>query len=132
VIGAGGSIAVALVRRRLGSFANVPARVGAKIGGATGLLSFSVPALMVLLGFVIDGPAVHEEFVQYIKTAASQIADPRSRDSLQNVLQAINTPEGFATFITLSIALSFLFFLALGAAGGAIGASLMQRDRSGR
>ena len=36
------------------------------------------------------------------------------------------------SWLSREIVFTILFFLALGAAGGAIGASLMQRDRSGR
>ena len=72
---------------------------------------------------------IRQKFIDYFQQMQTQLTDPQSREMANTLLQKLNTPEGFATLITVGLAVSFFFFLALGAAGGAIGAAVIQRNQ---
>lgn len=131
VIGGGAVAAVALFRRRTWNVLLRPS-LGAKIGAAAAVFSCAVSAVLLVLACLIDGAEVRHQFIDRLQATQTQFGDPQTTEMFKTLVQKINTPEGFATLITLGVALSFLVFLVIGAAGGAIGASLMQRDRSGR
>ncbi len=128
VIVIGGAIAVAIVRRQPWAMHDLRASGGAKIGAAAGFFSYAISAVLLVLACVLDGPGVRRQFIDRLQATQTQLGDPSSREMLQTLISKVNTPEGFATMVTLGLAMSFIIFVMFGAAGGAIGATLMHRD----
>jgi hypothetical protein len=128
VIVAGAMAAVGLYRRNPFSGGECSPKDGAKIGAGAALFSYSVSAVLLVLACVFDGPALRQRFIEYFQTVQTQIGDPQSRAMLDTIQHNLNTPEGFATMVTAALAISFFFFLVVGAAGGALGAMLFGRS----
>lgn len=129
VIAIGGAITVAFVRRQAWAAHDLGPSGGAKVGAAAGFVSYAVSAIMLVLACVVEGPQIRQQLMARLQATQAQLGDPSSREMLQNFMQKLNTPEGFATLVTVGLAMSFFIFVILGAVGGAIGAALMQRDR---
>ncbi|MGZ4814218.1 MAG: zinc-ribbon domain-containing protein [Terriglobales bacterium] len=129
VIAIGGAIAVAFVRRQDWAIHDLGASGGAKIGAAAAFCSYVISAILLVLSCVLDGPGVRQQFINRLQATQSQLGDPNSREIFQTLIDKVKTPEGFATLVTIGLAMSFVIFVVIGAAGGAIGATLMQRDR---
>ncbi len=129
VIAGGAILAVAIFRRHPWAATNLRPSVGAKVGGAAALFSCVISSIFLVLACLFDGPEIRHQFIDRLQATQAQLGDPQTSEMLKSIMDKVNTPEGFATLITLGIAMSFLIFLVLGAAGGAIGATLMQRDR---
>lgn len=132
VVAGGAMLAVAFFRRQPWASLNLRPLIGAKIGAAAALFSCALSAIFLGLGCLFDGPEIRRQFIDRLQTTQAQFGDPRTSEMFKTIIEKVNTPEGFATIITVGVAFSCLFFLVLGAAGGALGASLMQRGRSGR
>jgi zinc-ribbon domain len=124
---AGGASVAARVYRSRSPMATMTGTVGAKLGAATALFSFAVVALVLIVGCLIDSAGIRQQFTAQFQQMQAQITDPNVLANTQQIVQKINTPEGFAAFITASLALSFFVFLAFGLAGGAITGVLMRR-----
>jgi hypothetical protein len=129
---AGAMAAVALYRRQPHTDGEVPVQIGAKIGAAAALLSFSSIAILIMLLCVFAGPELRQQVVLRVQATQSQMTDAQSRAAAQSLLQQLNTPEGFATLVTLAMALLLIFFLVFGAAGGALSAKFFGRSRRRR
>jgi hypothetical protein len=132
IIVAGALSAVALYRRQPMTGGEVPVSTGAKIGAAAALASFIAFAVMIVLGCVFAGPEVRQQVILRVQMTQSQMTDPQSRAAAQSLLQQLNTPEGFATMVTIGMGLLLVFFLVFGAAGGALGAKLFGRSQRNR
>jgi hypothetical protein len=129
IILVGAVATVSLYRRQPLTGGEVAAGTGAKLGAAAALACFSVYAMVIVLGCVFVGTEVRQQVILRVQTTQSQMTDPQSRAAAQTLLQQLNTPEGFATIVTLGLALSLIFFLVFGAIGGALGAKLFGRTR---
>jgi hypothetical protein len=129
IIAVGGAIAVAFLHRQPWAAHDLGASGGAKVGAAAAFVSYAVSAIMLVLACVVEGPEIRHQLIARLQSTQTQLGDPQSRQIFENLVQKLNTPEGFATLITLGLAMSLFIFLILGATGGAIGAALMQRDR---
>lgn len=127
VIGTGGALSVVLYKRRHPTALNMRAVDGGKLGALASLFGYMVFALVVVLAFVTNGAAVKQELVSRIQEMKAP--DPATQENLRMLAQKLATPEGLAVLVTFGLAILFFFFLTVGAAGGAIGATLMHRDR---
>ncbi len=130
IIALGTIIAVALYARshaRIGR--ELSASIGAKIGAAAALSSIAVLTLVLIIGIVFYGPLLRQSVIDNFQQMRTQLTDPQSRELIENMMDKVKTPEGFAAFITVALAFSFVFFGVFGAAGGAIGATLMNRHQ---
>lgn len=129
VIAGGGALAVALYRRRVLS-GRLSAAVGAKIGAVTGFVTCAIPSALLVLGCAVNGSEMRQKLVEYFQENQSRMPDAQSRQTITTIIQKMNTPDGFATFIVVALAFSFIMFIVLAAAGGAISASFLHRDRA--
>jgi hypothetical protein len=132
VIVAGAMAAVALYQRQPLTSGEVPTGTGAKIGIAAALSTYTFYVLLIILGFAFAGPEVRQQVILRVQETQAQFTDPQSRAAAQTLLQQMSTPEGFATIVTLGMALLLIFFLVFGATGGALGAQLFGRNRNRR
>jgi hypothetical protein len=121
----GGSICVVLYRRRM-NVLSVTASMGAKLGAASGLFGFVLYAIGASLElFLLRGDDLRNTLRQAVAQAASNNPDPRA----QEFMQRFTTPEGLALLITLTMVMFLFVFVILGGVGGALWASLGQRER---
>jgi hypothetical protein len=116
---AAGIIAVALYKRRAGDAALTPSN-GARIGAVCGLFGFVGFAGMLAVGLLIlRGSTKFREMMQSaIQQAAASNPDPRA----QEMISSMTSPAGLAILVTLVLVIFLVGFIALGSAGGAVGA----------
>lgn len=128
---AAGILAVALYNRRAGD-ATVTSANGARIGAVCGLFGFVGFAGIMSVGLLIlRGSTKFRELLQQaVQQAAANNPDPAA----QEMLAKMTTPAGLALLVTLVLILFLIGFVALGSAGGAIGAWMFspKKDRSQR
>ena len=123
----GGVVAVYAYRRR------VPGAVlslgsGAKLGAVSGLLGFVVFGVLLTLEVLLKhaGGKFYEMIFESLNQTARN-SDPQIQQQMQDMIQQLNTPEGFAVlmiFMCIVVCLIFVFFSVL---GGAIGSSMTRR-----
>ena len=126
----GGVVAVYAYRRR------VPGAVlslvsGAKLGAVSGLLGFVVFAVLLTLEVLLThaGGKFYETIFESLNQTARN-SDPQIQQQMQEMIQQLKTPEGFAVlmvFVGIVLCLIFVFFSVL---GGAIGSSMTRRKSS--
>lgn len=128
VIGAGGALSVAIYKRRHPFALNMRAVDGAKVGTLASLFGYILFAVVTVLAFVVNGSAMRQEIMHRMQEMRNP--DPAMQPTYDQIAQKLATPEGMALMVTVALAFLLVFFLILGAAGGAIGATLMHRDRA--
>jgi len=120
---AAGFLCVVLYRRRC-PLAHVTAGMGARLGALTGALGFAVVGVTLALWTVFrSGKDIHDAFVTYIQQSAGQSGDPR----FQQVIDLLNTPDGFTLIMIFTLLMTLVAFAIFGSIGGAIGAFLLHR-----
>jgi ABC-type antimicrobial peptide transport system permease subunit len=124
----GGWLAVTLYRRR-SSLLLLSASIGAKIGALAGILGFLFFAIFTSAYLAVATVVLHQgEQIRamlrgVLQQAAASNQDPRA----QAIAQWVQTPEGLALIVTLSMILFLVAFLLLSCAGGIFAASLSRR-----
>ena len=123
----GGVVAVYAYRRR------VPGAVlslgsGAKLGAVSGLLGFVVFGVLLSLEVLLThtGGKFYQTVFESMNHTARN-SDPQIQQQMQEMIQQLKTPEGFAVlmiFMCIIVCLIFVFFSVL---GGAIGSSMTRR-----
>ena len=118
---AAGIGAVALYQRRTGN-APLSSSHGARVGAVCGLFGFVGFAGMLAVGLLIlRGSTKFREIIQAaLQQAAASNPDPQA----QAMLAKMTSPAGLALLVTLVLVIFLVGFVALGSAGGAIGAWL--------
>ncbi|MGH9521554.1 MAG: zinc ribbon domain-containing protein [Terriglobales bacterium] len=116
---AAGILAVALYRRRTGN-APLTRSNGARIGAVCGLFGFVGFSGMLAVGLLLlRGSTKFREIMQAaLRQAAANNPDPQA----QQMLAKMTSPAGLAVLVTLVLIFFLACFIALGSAGGAIGA----------
>jgi hypothetical protein len=118
-----GALAVYFYRRENG-FAP-PAAIGARVGGAAGVVAFAINALMITIRIFVFH--AQQEYTETILKVAQKfgfnVADPGVQASIHNLF----TPSGLA----LTFFVGMIFTMALASIGGAL-ASLFMRPRNPR
>jgi len=126
VIGTGGALSVVFYKRRHPEAFNLRASDGVKLGALSSLVGYALFAVMTVFAFVVNGSALRQEIIKRMQEMKNP--DPAMQQTYQQIMEKLATPEGMALMITLALAFLFVFFLVLGAAGGAIGATLTHRE----
>lgn len=118
---AAGIAAVALYRRRVPNVPVTPAN-GARIGAVCGLFGFVGFAGMLAVGLLLlrGSTKFHEMIQATLQQAAASNPDPQA----QQMLAKMTSPAGLAVLVTIVLVFFLVGFIALGSAGGAIGAWL--------
>jgi len=118
-----GFLSVVLYRRRCPA-THLTAAMGARLGALTGGLGFGVlAAILVLWTAFRSGKEIHDAFLNSVQQYAAHSSDPH----MQQVLELLNTPEGFTFIMILSFIMTLVGFMIFSSLGGAIGAFLLQR-----
>ena len=122
-----GAVSVFLYRRR-NPWANLTTGVGAKLGIASGFFGSIIFAWIVALLVLVfhGGEQLRAVIIQALDQSAARNPDPEA----QQVFQYLKTPQGLATAAIFLALFMFVFFVALGGVGGAIGAMVARRKES--
>ena len=126
VIGTGGAFAVIIQKRRNPASRQMGPTDGAKLGTVASLIGYAIFAVVTVFLFVVNGTAMRQEIMRRMQEMKSP--DPAMQQTYDQIMQKLATPEGMALMVTVALAFLFVFFLAIGAAGGAIGATLTHRE----
>lgn len=118
---AGGFLAVYLYQRRTGEFLTV--RSGARIGWFTGLFHFLIA--LVLFTFAIVALQSSGGVGQLFRRAMEANTVPEMRAQIEALL---NNPVGLTFLVFGTLAITFVMLSILTAAGGALGAKVLERE----
>ncbi len=120
---AAGFLTVVFYRRRCPA-THVTAGMGARLGALTGALGFGVVGITLALWTVFrSGKEIHDAFLTYIQQNAGQGSDPR----FQQVIDLLNTADGFTFIMIFSLIMTLVVFTVFSGLGGAISAFLLHR-----
>ena len=124
----GGLLAVVLYGRR-SMLPQVSSVLGGKVGALAGLLGFLFFAVFISAYMTIATVVLHqgEQIRAQLRGVLEQAAANNHDASTQQVLQWVQTPEGLAAIMVLSMFLFLIAFLLLSTAGGIFGAALARR-----
>jgi ABC-type antimicrobial peptide transport system permease subunit len=124
----GGWLAVTLYRRR-SSLLLLTSTIGGKIGALAGLLGFAFFAVFTSAYLAIATVVLHkgEEIRATLRSVLDQAASTNHDMRAQALSQWMQTPEGLALIVALSMLLFLVAFLLLSTAGGIFAASLSRR-----
>jgi hypothetical protein len=119
-----GFLAVVFARRRAAG-AGIRTAVGARLGALSGLLFFGMLTFLETLAVAVlhKSGEVRGQLIDKIQQAAARYPGPE----VQPFLDFARSPSGLAFMLGASLVFGFLAFIALGAIGGALGASFLGR-----
>jgi ABC-type antimicrobial peptide transport system permease subunit len=125
---AGGLLAAILYRRRSPLLA-LSTAVGGKVGALAGLLGFLFFAFFNSAYLTIATLVLHqgEEIRATLRAVVEQAANNNHDLRTQQFVQWMQTPEGLALIMALSMLLFLVVFLLLSTAGGIFGAAMARR-----
>ncbi len=125
---AGGFLAVVFYRQGKQNLA-VTTASGARLGALAGFLCFCAVAIISAIGAAVPTVRMkmHDQIMEnFQKVAAARPPDPQ----LQQLLDAMKTPEGFLMMLIFFGLALLVVFLVLGAIGGSVGGRIFRlRDR---
>jgi hypothetical protein len=118
-----GFLAVVFARGR--SAGGIRTMAGAKLGALSGLLFFGMLTFLETLAVAVlhKGAEVRGQLIDKIQQAAARYPGPE----VQPFLDFAKSPSGLAFLLGASLIFGFVAFIALGAIGGALGASFLGR-----
>jgi len=124
---AAGALSVILYLRRR-TDATITSGMGARVGAIAGLFGFLAFTIVTAIDLVLlrRGGKLREAMQQVIQQSAARNTSPEA----QAMMQRLATPEGVAVMITIVLIVFLVAFIGFGAAGGAIGAKLLNRPRT--
>jgi hypothetical protein len=119
-----GFLAVVFARRR-GPGGGIRTMAGARLGALSGLLFFGMLTFLETLAVAVlhKGGEVRSQLIDKIQQAAARYPGPE----VQPFLDFARSPSGLAFMLGASLIFGFVAFIALGAIGGALGASFLGR-----
>lgn len=118
-LGAAGFFAVVLYRKRTGQPISV--RNGARIGWITGVFGFAISTILFTLSMLLISGRPGGVTAALREQASAGGVPP---DILEQVLSILLSPLGIAAILLVS----FLLFIGLTAAGGALAAAVLRKD----
>lgn len=121
---AGGAFVVFLYRKKHFGWP-LTSGAGAKLGVATGLVGYIIFSIIAAVEFTRPNSGLRQMLSEALQQAMSRNTDP----AVQDMYRKLSGPEGMAIMAVAMMIVMFVFFLGLGAAGGALGASLGRRQR---
>ena len=104
--------------------------IGIRLGALSGLFCSGVMSVLAALGAMIPDvrARIQEQSQEYFQKMAAAQPDNASIEALAKQLK---TPEGFLTLIIAGVLVLLALSIVLGAAGGALGATILgRRDKS--
>lgn len=125
----GAAIAVGLYHRR--HVTPIASNMGAKIGTAAAAIGYAISSILAILAFV-GSQEVRNELVTKLKAMPIQARDAQSAEIMRDMVAKVTSPEGLALMFTFALAILAAVYIAFGALGGVIGASLTRRGSKQR
>ena len=122
IVGAG-FLAAYFYSRRTGWSLSV--RNGARLGWITGVLTFMITIVLTAINLAIvrgSGSSVREILRQSMEKVSTQ------DEIARQVINFMTSPVGLAVFLVIYLGLGFAGMVGLAAAGGALGAKVMEKD----
>jgi hypothetical protein len=99
----------------------------ARLGAVAGAISFAATALLTAFAVILLNS--QQQFHDFMMKAIEQGVANQSGPDVQNFLQWLHTPPGFATILAFGMVGALLLSMLFSAVGGVIGSTLF-RDRS--
>jgi hypothetical protein len=126
----GGAIAAFLYQRNSDQFV-VPLSLGFRTGLLTGLVAYAVNLLAFLAQlFAGRGAEIRRHLAEQMQKSISESgADAQTAAAFQRFVESIQTPEGFAIIITLSLVMLGIGFVLFTGLGALLGVSILRRNR---
>ena len=126
----GGAIAAFLYQRNSDQFV-VPLSLGFRTGLLTGLVAYAVNLLAFLAQlFAGRGAEIRRHLAEQMQKSISESgADAQTAAAFQRFVESIQTPEGFAIIITLSLVMLGIGFVLVTGLGALLGVSILRRNR---
>jgi hypothetical protein len=130
---ASGGLAVTIYRRRSGHRPVSPwmgSKLGLLAGGwGFGLLTILSTFLLLTANGRTELRATFRGMMQEAaEKAAASTADPVARHAMEEFRGYVGTDQGLIVMVLISVAIAAVFFLAVSALGGALGAALFGRE----
>ena len=124
----GGWLAITLYRRR-SPLLPLSSTIGGKLGALAGLLGFLFFSFFTSAYLTIKTVVLHqgEQIRAAIRSVFDQAAAANHDSQAQALTQLIQTPEGLALIVALSMLVFLVVFLLLSTAGGIFGATWARR-----
>jgi hypothetical protein len=121
-----GILSVLFYRRR-NPAAELTPGMGAKLGAVSGILGFGMFSILMALDLLVSrsGGQLRASLLQAVQQSAARSPDPQ----VQQMFEYLKTPAGLALIIVMGLVVTFVIFLILSAAGGALGAVLLRRKQ---
>ena len=127
-----GGTGAALLYCRNADRSVIPVSVGFRTGILTGLVAYAVNALAVVAALVVKGSSqLRIEMAEELRTRSLALSntDQVLAKRMEPFIHWFLTPEGFAWSVTLSLVMLGIGFVLFTGLGGAIGASILRRNR---
>lgn len=127
----GGAIAAFLYRRNSDQLV-VPLSLGFRTGMLAGLVAYAVNALAIIAQLAAGrGAEIRRHLAEQMQKSISESgADAQTAAAFQRFVESMQTPAGFALIMTLSLVILGVGFVLFTGLGGAIGASILRRNRN--
>lgn len=121
---AAGVFALVFYRRRH-SFGHLTPGMGARLGALSGTFGFAFFAVFTAIEVLVfhSGGQLRAALLEAVQQSASRTSDPQA----QQVLDYLKSPPGLALVMGIGLAVTFVIFLLLSSAGGAVTAVLLRR-----
>lgn len=125
----GGAVAAFLYRRNSDQLA-VPVSLAFRTGMLTGLVAYAVNAMAMLAQLAAGrGTELRRQMAEQMQKSISESSDPQATAAMQRLVDWMQTPQGFAMMMTLTLLMLGVGFVLFTGLGGAIGGSMLRRDR---
>ena len=111
--------------RRKNPFSNLTAWTGALLGGLSGVFGtilLAVPSTFMLFSIRSGGEA-RTAIMAAVQEQVAHNPDPHARE----LLEYLNTPQGFTFMMIIFLIVMLIFFLVLSSLGGALAAAVLRR-----
>lgn len=120
---AAGALAIVLYMRRRPEN-SITSGMGARVGAIAGLFGFVAFAIMMAVSVIGSrGSQFREALQQMMMQAAARNPNPEA----QAVMQRMMSPQGIGLIVAFVFVVLLVMFIGFGAAGGAIGATLLRK-----
>jgi hypothetical protein len=96
----------------------------------TGLVAYAVNAMAMLAQLAAGrGTELRRQMAEQMQKSISESSDPQATAAMQRLVDWMQTPQGFAMMMTLTLLMLGVGFVLFTGLGGAIGGSMLRRDR---
>jgi quinol-cytochrome oxidoreductase complex cytochrome b subunit len=128
-----GVLSVSMYRKRVPGTLITPG-MGMKLGALAGAFGFMVNAVLTVRSFVVvfSSADFRRAMQEQMEKQMAKNPDPKAQAMVQHFMDWMSSPQGAATFVVLMLIVLGVVFIAITAAGGALGASMSGRRREFR